>query len=598
MRPRSILCVLRALCIQVTLLAQQPPPPSPQPPIFRSGASLVRVDVTVLDRQGQPVTSLAADDFEIEEDGVAQTVQTFKFVSADGQPPPSDDTSLAIRSPEHAAAEAARDEVRVFLVFWDEYHIERFAAAIQGRRALTEFVGLAFSPTDLVALMDPLLPTDAIRWTRDHRGLLQAIHKLEGRFGVYMPTRSVIEEAQLGSRDIARLRSEVTISALKAATSYLGRLREGRKAIIFVSEGLPGLGYDTFSLLQDLIQSANNNNTAIYTVDPRGLVGATSDLLRMIAENTGAEAIANSNTPARAMRHVITDASAFYLLGYAPTKNPSDGKFHQIKVRVKPRGLSVRARRGYWAPSATDMEKARRESAVEAPVAVTNALGTLSSARPERAFDVWAGVSRGADGGAAVTIAWSLRGQHAGLSRGSVTVIAQGAGGSKQTVEAALDAQRLDVKAVAGVVQVQTTVRDAQGQTIDEDTRSVTVPDFAAAPLALDSPVVWRVRNVSDLKALTAGTEPAPFAGREFTRTDRLFIRLAVYGASASTATVSARLLGRGGAALQSLAVTSAGGMYHIDLPLSSVARGDYLIEIAAAAGDDHTETLVPLRVM
>jgi hypothetical protein len=49
---------------------------------------------------------------------------------------------------------------------------------------------------------------------------------------------------------------------------------------------------------------------------------------------------------------------------------------------------------------------------------------------------------------------------------------------------------------------------------------------------------------------------------------------------------------------LQPLAVTAAGESYQIDLPLSSVARGDYLIEIAATAGDDHSETLVPLRIM
>jgi hypothetical protein len=297
------------------------------------------------------------------------------------------------------------------------------------------------------------------------------------------------------------------------------------------------------------------------------------------------------------MRHVVTDASAFYLLGYAPTKNPSDGKFHQIKVRVKPRGLNVRARRGYWAPSTTEMEKARRESAVEAPAEVTNALGTLSASRPERAVDVWAGVSRGADGGAEVTVAWTPRGQHAGMTHGSVSVIARG-GGEKRTVEASLDAQRLAVKAEPGMVQLQTTVRDAQGQTIDEETRSITVPDFAGAPLTLGTPVVRRVRNVSELKALTDGAEAAPFAGREFTRTDRLFIHMAVYGASAANATVSARLLGRGGAALLPLAVSAAGGTYHIDLPLSSVARGDYLIEIAATAGDDRTETLVPLRIL
>src|SRR5439155_1710349 len=124
-----------------------------------------------------------------------------------------------------------------------------------------------------------------------------------------------------------------------------------------------------------------------------------SDFLRMIAENTGAEAIVNTNTPERAMRHAITDASAFYLIGYAPVKNESDGKFHQIKVRVKPRGLDVRARRGYWAPRVADVERAKREAAIEAPVEMTAALGTLSASRPERTVDVWAGISRGADGG-------------------------------------------------------------------------------------------------------------------------------------------------------------------------------------------------------
>ncbi len=579
----------------MTLLAQQTPPQ--QPPIFRSGANLVRVDVTVLDHQGLPVTSLTADDFEVEEDGVPQAVQTFKFVSADGQPPAGDDTSLAIRSPQHAAAEAARDEVRVFLIFWDEYHIGRFASAIQARKALDTFVGSAFSPTDLVALMDPLLPTDAIRFTRDHRGLLPVIHKLEGRFGLYVPTRSAIEEAQLGSREIVRLRSEVTISALKAAASYLGSLREGRKAIIFVSEGLPGLGLDAYSLLQDLVQSANNNNTAIYTVDPRGLMGGASDFLRMIAENTGAEAIVNTNTPERAMRHAITDASAFYLIGYAPVKNELDGKFHQIKVRVKPRGLDVRARRGYWAPRVADVERAKREAAIEAPVEMTAALGTLSASRPERTVDVWAGISRGADGGAELTVAWTPRGRQLSPLSGRVSVVAQSSG-AKQTGEAPLSAQRLDIKTGTGVVQLQTTIRDAQGQTIDEDTRVITVLDFATLPLALGTPVVHRVRNPSELRALTAGSEPPPFASREFSRGDRLFIRLAVYGSVAAGATVSANLLGRSGAALLPLPLTKASGSYQIDLPLSSVARGDYLIEIAAIAGDDRATTLVPLRIL
>jgi hypothetical protein len=203
--------ILAGLAHATAPAAQPPQPPPPQPPTFRTEANLVRVDVTVVDRHGEPVTTLSADDFAVEEDGAPQTVQSFKFVSADGQPPPGDDTSLAIRSPEHAAAEASRDEVRVFVIFWDEYHIGRFADAIRGRKALSDFVASGFGPTDLVALMDPLLPVDALRFTRDRTELANRIRKLEGRLGVYLPTRSAAEDEQQAHRDTARVRSEVTL---------------------------------------------------------------------------------------------------------------------------------------------------------------------------------------------------------------------------------------------------------------------------------------------------------------------------------------------------------------------------------------------------
>ncbi|HEY2153178.1 MAG TPA: hypothetical protein VGH34_20385, partial [Vicinamibacterales bacterium] len=56
---------------------QQPPQP---PPVFRAEANLVRVDVTVVDRHGELMAALTADDFALEEDGVPQTVQSFQFV--------------------------------------------------------------------------------------------------------------------------------------------------------------------------------------------------------------------------------------------------------------------------------------------------------------------------------------------------------------------------------------------------------------------------------------------------------------------------------------------------------------------------------------
>ena len=116
--------IVLALVVSVaSVAAHQTPAEQAQPqrpPTIRTGTNLVRVDVTVLDRRGDPVKDLTARDFDIEEDGVAQPVQSFQLVQASGFPDAGDDLSLPIRSPEHARAEAARDGVRVFLIFWDE----------------------------------------------------------------------------------------------------------------------------------------------------------------------------------------------------------------------------------------------------------------------------------------------------------------------------------------------------------------------------------------------------------------------------------------------------------------------------------------------
>ncbi len=597
------LIVLTAALAGLAAQAPQTPVPPPQPPTFRAEANLVRVDVNVVDRHGEPVAELTQDDFAVEEDGVPQTIQSFKFISADGQPPPGDGDSLAIRSPEHAAAEAARDDVRVFVIFWDEYHIHRFAEAIKGRQALTDFVSNAFGPADLVALMDPLLPVDALKFTRDRRELSGKIAKLEGRFGIYVPTRSAAEDNMLERRDVARVRSEVTVSALKSAAVHLGAIKEGRKAIIFVSEGLTGLGMDQLTLIQELTETANDNNTAIYTVDPSGLTGGSADVLRTIADGTGAEAFVNTNMPERGLRQVVREASAFYLLGYSSLRNPLDGKFHKIGVKVKRSGISVRARRGYWAPNATELEKARTDAAAaEAiPADVTSAMTVLSAARPERAADVWVGAERIAEGPSTVTVAWTPRAVAGRLdATRTASLIVKGPEGD-QTFEAGPGARVLSFRSGPGPLQLQLSLRDGAGTVVDEDRRSFTVPDLSAPNLALSVPMLLRTRTAAEARVLAGGAAATPFAGREFIRTERLFVRFSVYGESGSAAAVTAQLTNKSGKTLLELPlVPLAGGRtsYQVELPLASIARGDYLIVVAASHEEERARAVVPVRVL
>ncbi len=64
-------------------------PPAGQAPaqgaeqVFRAGVNFVRVDVIATDKQGNPVTDLTQDDFEIIEDNTKQSIETFRLVKID-----------------------------------------------------------------------------------------------------------------------------------------------------------------------------------------------------------------------------------------------------------------------------------------------------------------------------------------------------------------------------------------------------------------------------------------------------------------------------------------------------------------------------------
>ena len=186
---------------------------------------------------------------------------------------------------------------------------------------------------------------------------MREIKTYEGRNDNFIG-RSPLEESQTLSRNIARVRSQVVITALQALVMHLSGLREGRKTLLFVSRGIPLL-FD-ISLepdFQAILREANRGNVIIHTLDPRGLGQGTfvhSTLYRLASE-TGGHAIVNTNDLSKGLERVVRDASHYYLIGYAPTRDLNDGKFHKIAVKVKRKGARTVARRGYWAPTADEM---------------------------------------------------------------------------------------------------------------------------------------------------------------------------------------------------------------------------------------------------
>jgi hypothetical protein len=482
----------------------------------------------------------------------------------------------------------------------------------------------------------------------------------------------------------------------------MGSLKEGRKALILVSEGFTGMlppqlrsadstvpgsgnpqsgnpmaglndpnedraawtsGLDLQTDLRQIYDAANRNNVAIYAVDPRGLPGfefdinegvniqtdqqylnSTMDTLRLLSEQTDGRAIVNRNDLATGMKQIVRDTSAYYLLGYNSTQTKSDGKFHEIKVRVKRPGVQVRARKGYWALNAEETARALAPPKPGPPKAVSDALASVNQPTRARVVRTWIGTTRGENGKTKVTFVWEPAPKTPGQSgrtteaparvslmaagadgvpyyRGRVPDVAMAAAstppasgtcGSVGSTGAASEGSvrgsatqavrgpsRVTFEVPPGKMELRVAVEGDASQVLDSEVREITVPDLTSPQIALGTPAVFRARTARDFQQLKADVDAVPQTARDFSRTDRLLIRVQAY-APAGVPAITAQLLNRDGKAMADVPVAvaaTAQAPAQIELPLAALAPGEYLIEIKATGDGGDAKELVGFRV-
>ena len=655
---------------------QQPPEEQPQPPTFRAEINVVRVDVIVTDRDGNPVTDLEADDFEVFEDDTPQTIDSFRLVRLTGTPEPGAEPARPIRSEFDEEREAAREDVRLFAIFFDDYHV-RFENAARLREALINFIYTQLGPSDMVSVMYPLTPLDSVQMTRNHGSIVAAIERFEGRKYEYEP-RNQFEQhyAHYPTEVVERIRNEVSLDGLKALVTHLGGLREGRKALILVSEGytnylppqlrdrnadLSGFGnpnqrnplagdgrleqtsaffadVDIMRELRDVFNAANRGNTAIYAVDPRGLavsefdvsqptistrtdaraLRTTMDTLRTLAEQTDGRAIVNQNDVGPGLRQMVRDSSTYYLIGYNSTQAPSDGEFHEIKVRVKRDGVRVRARKGYWALTADDVARVSAAALDPGPPSeVEEALAAIVDPRRGRFVRTWVGSARGDEGRTRVTFVWEAVPLVPGerreeLGRVALTAssdagdpyyrgpIPRDSGASRQSGPSPPSSGRVAFDVAPGQMHMIIAVEGTTGDVLDREITETTIVDFTGTDVAFSTPAIFRAGTELEMRRLVGDLEAVPIAGRTFRRTDRVLIRFEVYAPGSAVPTVTARLLNRLGSSMSDIHVQPPVPRQptQIDLVLASLAPGEYLVELSATAGDEYAKELIAFRVV
>ncbi len=480
-----------------SLSAQQPQ--SEQIPSFRSGVEVVTIDVSVVDKQGQPQRGLTPADFVVTVAGQARHVVTAEFL---------DRTAQAIAAPRVEGATISTNDGagagRMFVFIVDQNTLDLGSARRVANSAAPFFSRLTFADRTALMLM-PVGPNISFTWAHDRvRDGLQRVtgfgrplvgwdygsladarditnrnmialrsvgdrecgsavasggfgstpasgptgtspapappaggggggdgggesggggggaapapsapapsgggggggsssgaRASSGGFGTSACTREIQMQAE-STWHTAQMNSLASIGALRQFLGALGQVR-GDKTVILISGGWPLDEREQISTLSTVAADAAAAGARIFSIyvptstfsADRRLMTSTpladsylhSGPLETLAAMTGGGSFRAEIGAEAAFERIGREMSGYYRL--AVEKDPSDatGKERRMSVKVKPAGLSVRAREMFDVHTYEDRDWAARLGgalegpvvATEIPLRVTNYLST------------------------------------------------------------------------------------------------------------------------------------------------------------------------------------------------------------------------------
>jgi VWFA-related protein len=392
----AVALVLTLLSIASPLLAQEPA----EEETFSEAieVSVVNLDVFVSDKKGKPLADLRQEDFEILEDGKPVEITNFYAEGKTAFP--------AAGQPAATPAPARSEEQKLHLViFVDDVNTQPMT---RGRILdhVDEFLDQALTPGDQVMLVRYDNGLDVRRmWTADLAQVKTDVDALKRMTSDSRKWASsweqaiddLIEALYVGGwgpiaenrlQAWAEQERDVVQGALNGLDAVIGWIAgvPGRKAILYVSDGLPivpgdellswaadrsnsmrGTGRisgltsqsnDMSKRFRDVTAHASRNRVGIYPIEAWGaranrgrqisgtIIANRQNGLRFLAQDTGGRVMLNAGDPISALKLMEEDLSAFYSLGYRPTR-AADGREHKIEVRVKAKGATARHRQWY-----------------------------------------------------------------------------------------------------------------------------------------------------------------------------------------------------------------------------------------------------------
>lgn len=436
MQPRTILALLLLFSICLPIAGQTTPPTDQDKndDVVKITTNLVQIDAVVT-KDGKPVRDLKAEDFEIYQDGRQQAITSFAYISnLTGAPPSASAATSGKGRAEVPAGPIQRDVARrTVAIVIDDLGLSAQSMS-EVRRQVRKFIAEELQPDDLVAIIRTGGEMGALQqFTNDRRLLNRAIDLLRwnacSRGGVSVFPN--VEEMSIGGCGGMTVLS--TLKSLRFILNSMGQL-PGRKSMILMSDDIPLrarehgpqgaesvlVGSDVRNYgdwLQSLTETAIRSSVVIYSVDTQGLqvtgirasdaitsrtmvangggVGGVPERSAMlgslsasrsrmlsersegserIAQRTGGFQVRNSN--GFQLDRILEDQSGYYLLGYRPTEETFNRKFHNIKAKVKRSGMTLRTRYGFFGVTEEEANGGRPTIKDQTTLALLSPFGT------------------------------------------------------------------------------------------------------------------------------------------------------------------------------------------------------------------------------
>ena len=290
--------------------------------VIKVDVSVVNVLCTVRDGKGRLISNLQRADFELREDGKPQQIRYF-----------TQETKLPLT-----------------LGLLVDSSVSQQRLIPEERRAAAAFFEQVLGKQDAAFLMSFDVNVDLLQdLTGSVDFLRRALGEIRingggGRQGPFPSVRGggthLYDAIYLAAREV--LATEV-----------------GRKALILISDG-----QDQGSRVkrEAAIEAAQRNDAILYGIlfvdrgfyGRRGSFGYSGEsTLKKLAEETGGRVfnIRSEKDLSGAFEQISSELRSQYSLGYTPTNAARDGSFRKIQVKATRRGLRVRARKGYYAPT-------------------------------------------------------------------------------------------------------------------------------------------------------------------------------------------------------------------------------------------------------